>query len=72
MHSTRSTQICLFSIICLRFDKMKLGKSQKMSISELIHTNFANILNFGFVLGFVDDSGRNEVCPVNELRVVFA
>ena len=43
-----------------------------MSISELIHTNFANILNFGFVLGFVDDSGRNEVCPVNELRVVFA
>ena len=35
-------------------DKMKSDKSQKTSISVPIHSNFVNILNFGFVLGFAD------------------
>ena len=35
-------------------EKTKSDKSQKMSISVPIHSNFANILNFGFVLVFAD------------------
>ena len=46
--------ICLVFILLFRFDKAKSDKSQKMSISVLIHLNFANILNFGVILGFAD------------------